>query len=75
MGTTKGIPAVRIVSFVNGPSLNFPSCDDLRALSLLEYIERGRRLVEHLHPLADRIVETLMAPGSEWPEGAEPPNE
>lgn len=61
------------VAFVNGPSL---ACrpDQLRPLSEDEYLRRGRRLVEQRHPLDDRPVAGLMAPGHEWPEGAEPSN-
>jgi hypothetical protein len=44
----------------------------LRPLSEDEYLGRGRRLVEGRHPLDDRAVPGLMAPGYGWPEGAEP---
>jgi hypothetical protein len=59
------------VSFVNGPSI---ACrpHELRRLSESEYLTRGRRLVELRHPLDDRPVRGLMAPGHEWPEGADP---
>jgi hypothetical protein len=59
------------VSFVNGPSLSMPP-PYLRPLSEDEYLGRGRRLVEGRHPLDDRAVPGLMAPGYGWPEGAEP---
>lgn len=59
------------VSFVNGPST---ACrpHELQPLSEDEYLRRGRRLVELLHPLDDRPVRGLVMPGQEWPEGAEP---
>ena len=70
--TVSSVPSVTVVGFVNGPSLDFSTDADLRRLDLDEYIRRGRRLVAHRHPLDDRDVATLMAPGHEWPEGAEP---
>jgi hypothetical protein len=59
------------VSFVNGPSA---ACrpHDLAPLSNDEYRRRGRRVVDLRHPVGDRPVRGLMAPGHEWPEGAEP---
>lgn len=66
------VPSVLDIGFVNGPSLAFSSSAQLRPLALDEYLRRGRRLVAGLHPLDDRPVQTLMAPGHEWPEGAEP---
>ena len=66
------VPSVLSVGFVNGPSLDFSQSDNLRPLDVDDYRPRGRRLVAGLHPLEDRPVETLMAPGHERPEGAEP---
>ena len=59
------------VAFVNGPSM---ACrpDALAFLPEDEYLQRGRRLVERLHPLNDRPVRGLMMSGHEWPEGGEP---
>ena len=66
------VPSVNIVGFVNGPSLDFSSTSELRVLSFDEYVRRGRRLVDGLHPLDDRQVTPLMARGHEWSEGKEP---
>lgn len=66
------VPPVHIVSFVNGPSLDFSNTLELRALPFDEYVRRGRRLVAGLHPLEDRAVPRCMAEGHEWPEGGEP---
>lgn len=65
-------PSVDVVSFVNGPSIDFSETHELRQITFEEYLRRGRRLVAHIHPVEDRPVQTLCDPGSEWPEGAEP---
>lgn len=59
------------VSFVNGPSLSMPA-RYLRPLTDAEYLRRGRRLVEGVHPIDGRRVAGLLARGHEWPDGAEP---
>jgi len=59
------------VSFVNGPSLCLPP-SVISPISEQDYLQRGRRLVRLLHPLADRAVTGFNMPGSEWPDGHEP---
>jgi len=59
------------VSFVNGPSLCLPP-SVISPISEQDYLQRGRRLVRLLHPLAERAVTGLNMPGSEWPDGHEP---
>ncbi len=59
------------VSFVNGPSVCLRG-DAVAPVSDQEYLRRGRRLVDGLHPLVDREVPRFNAAGHEWPEGREP---
>jgi hypothetical protein len=66
------LPPSNIVSFVNGPSLDFENTSALRRLAFDEYVRRGRRLVKCLHPLEDREVPRFNLAGHEWPEGEEP---
>jgi hypothetical protein len=66
------VPSVNVVSFVNGPSLDFSNTSTLRPLAFDEYVRRGRRLVACLHPLEDPEVPRFNAEGHEWPEGQEP---
>ena len=61
------------VSFVAGHSVAI-SRGDLSPLADADYIARGRRVVQKLHPLEDRPVWTCFEiAGDEWPEGGEPP--
>lgn len=66
------VPSACVVSFVNGPSLDFSSTTELRALAFDDYLRRGRRLVALRHALRDRAVRPFMQRGHDWPEGSEP---
>lgn len=61
-----GLPEAVYVSFVNGPSTRC-LVELLRPISEEIYRSRGDRLVSRRHPLEDRPVPGLMAPGHEWP--------
>lgn len=60
------------VSFVAGQSVAI-SRGDLCSISDADYLSRGRRVVQKLHPLEDREVWTCFeVAGDEWPGGQEP---
>lgn len=62
----RGLPESVYASFVNGPSLSCPVAS-LAPLSQATFVHRGERVVAGLHPLDERPIRRLMAPGHEWP--------
>lgn len=68
---THSWPREVTVSFVNGPSMCLGG-DAVAPIRNQEYLRRGRRLVDGLHPLVNRQVPRFNAAGHEWPEGREP---
>jgi hypothetical protein len=62
------LPHEIAVSFVSGTSCGLEP-GVVIAISEAEYVVRGQRLVEGLHPLEDRHVPKYQAAGFEWPDG------
>jgi len=60
-------PRELVVAFVAGPSLCVPAAE-VHGLDDAHYRSRGRRIIDGMHPIAERGVGTpLTAEGSNWP--------